>query len=306
MGNVLITFRTFSLSTHKQLTSSQVSTAPQSAGRWRSERSCRSWRPAWTWLEAGRGPPTPRWLAGWRPPGGTRTGRWPTSGPIPTGDRRGGWTLSSTGSRPRSSACTCPGASPALTSRTTSLLFKQRNNLTIFTPFIKMFLTWSSMRAQGSPVWLIPLGRADVKGLLAAVDKQQIINFVLRILETSAAILRKTSAPTKLNKHSFVFDMAGLCLTVRFCLLLNNYLDVFSVPQKFICKDVLVIIHKIIIICQENYPETLKSMFFINSSAIPKLFLITLKKHLMTKTRNKISIIPGPLSSVGKSIFSYS
>ena len=77
------------------------------------------------------------------------------------------------------------------------------------------------MRAQGSPVWLIPLGRADVKGLLAAVDKQQIINFVLRILETSAAILRKTSAPTKLNKHSFVFDMAGLCLTVRFCLLLK-------------------------------------------------------------------------------------
>ena len=71
------------------------------------------------------------------------------------------------------------------------------------------------MKAQGSPVWLIPLGRADIRGLLAAVDRQQIINFVLRILETSAAILRKTSEPNKLNKHSFVFDMTGICFAVR-------------------------------------------------------------------------------------------
>ena len=71
------------------------------------------------------------------------------------------------------------------------------------------------MKVQGSPVWLIPLGRADIKGLLAAVDRQEIINFVLRILETSAALLRKTSGPNKLNKHSFVFDMAGICFAVR-------------------------------------------------------------------------------------------
>ena len=68
--------------------------------------------------------------------------------------------------------------------------------------------------AQGSPVWLIPLGLADLQGLLAAVDKEQIINFVLRILETSAVILRKTSTPNNLNRHSFVFDMTGLRVTV--------------------------------------------------------------------------------------------
>ena len=68
---------------------------------------------------------------------------------------------------------------------------------------------------QGSPVWLIPLGLADLQGLLAAVDHQQIINFALRILETSAVILRKTSTPSKLNRHSFVFDLTGLRATVR-------------------------------------------------------------------------------------------
>ena len=68
---------------------------------------------------------------------------------------------------------------------------------------------------QGSPVWLIPLGLADLPGLLAAVDHQQIINFALRILETSAVILRKTSTPSKLNRHSFVFDLNGLRATVR-------------------------------------------------------------------------------------------
>ena len=72
-------------------------------------------------------------------------------------------------------------------------------------------MTW-----QGSPVWLIPLGLADLQGLLAAVDTQQIINFVLRILETSAVILRKTSTPSKLNRHSFVFDLTGLRLSVRY------------------------------------------------------------------------------------------
>ena len=93
-------------------------------------------------------------------------------------------------------------------------------------------MTW-----QGSPVWLIPLGLADLQGILAAVDIQQIINFVLRILETSAAILRKTSTPTKLNKHSFVFDLTGLRVTVRLSPCLGSSLIVSRIrifyPNKF-------------------------------------------------------------------------
>ena len=80
---------------------------------------------------------------------------------------------------------------------------------------IIIIIAVSLMASQGSPVWLIPLGLADLQGLLAAVETQQIINFVLRILETSAVILRKTSTPTKLNRHSFVFDLLGLRVTVR-------------------------------------------------------------------------------------------
>ena len=82
------------------------------------------------------------------------------------------------------------------------------------------------MACQGSPVWLIPLGLADLQGLLAAVETQQIINFVLRILETSHLILRKTSTPTKLNRHSFVFDLTGFRVTVRLSSCLGSSLIV--------------------------------------------------------------------------------
>ena len=74
--------------------------------------------------------------------------------------------------------------------------------------------------------------------------------------------------------------------------------------QNLFCKNVLTIIHKILQICQENYPETLKSIFFINSPTAPKLLLMTMRKHLTTKTRNKISIVAGPLSSVKDGGFS--
>ena len=85
----------------------------------------------------------------------------------------------------------------------------------IYMMMIILITPVSLMPGQGSPVWLIPLGLADLQGLLAAVDKEQIMNFVLRILETSAVILRKTSTPSKLNMHSFVFDLSGLRVTVR-------------------------------------------------------------------------------------------
>ena len=58
------------------------------------------------------------------------------------------------------------------------------------------------------------------------------------------------------------------------------------------------IVHKIILICQENYPETLKSMFFTNCPLVSKLFLMALRRNLKRKTQSKVFIMPGPLNSV--------
>ena len=58
------------------------------------------------------------------------------------------------------------------------------------------------------------------------------------------------------------------------------------------------ILHQIIPICQENYPETLKSMFFTNCPLVSKLFLMTLRRNLKRKTQSKVYISLGPLTSV--------
>ena len=144
---------------------------------------------------------------------------WPESQTTLPGETLRWWTALFTGSRLTSSPSTSPGVSRASTLRIiilTNPCCCCKAGTAYYFIIISIIIALSLMACQGSPVWLIPLGLADLEGLLAAVETQQIINFVLRIMETSHLILRKTSTPTKLNRHSFVFDLTGFRVTVRF------------------------------------------------------------------------------------------
>ena len=74
---------------------------------------------------------------------------------------------------------------------------------------------------EGSPVWVIPFGRADVRGMLNGAGKDDFLNFTIKIVETSLALMRlKTKeTPSSVTQHVFIFDLDGFSLAVRH---LNN------------------------------------------------------------------------------------
>ena len=74
---------------------------------------------------------------------------------------------------------------------------------------------------EGSPVWVIPFGRADVRGMLNGAGKDDFLNFTIKIVETSLALMRLKTKETlsPVTQHVFIFDLDGFSLAVRH---LNN------------------------------------------------------------------------------------
>merc|ERR1719342_940533 len=69
---------------------------------------------------------------------------------------------------------------------------------------------------EGCPVWIIPFGGADVKGMLLSTGKEVFLDFTIKIVETSLALMRRKSqeaAQPPITKHVFIFDLEGFSLT---------------------------------------------------------------------------------------------
>ena len=84
---------------------------------------------------------------------------------------------------------------------------------------------------EGSPVWIIPFGKADMKGrktsnikktstsisgMLACASVEEFMEFTLKIVECSLHLMRKKSAETSkpVTQHVFIFDLDGFSLKV--------------------------------------------------------------------------------------------
>ena len=84
---------------------------------------------------------------------------------------------------------------------------------------------------EGCPVWIIPFGQADVKGLveeceprtslvivgmLACVSKEEFMDFTLKIVECSMLLMKKKSQMSgkPVSQHVFIFDLEGFSLKV--------------------------------------------------------------------------------------------
>ena len=84
---------------------------------------------------------------------------------------------------------------------------------------------------EGCPVWIIPFGQADVKGLveeceprtslvivgmLACVSKEEFMDFTLKIVECSMLLMEKKSQMSgkPVSQHVFIFDLEGFSLKV--------------------------------------------------------------------------------------------
>ena len=83
---------------------------------------------------------------------------------------------------------------------------------------------------EGSPVWIIPFGKADMKGMkdfhhkkstsisgmLACASVEEFMDFTLKIVECSLHLMRQKSAETSkpVTQHVFIFDLDGFSLKV--------------------------------------------------------------------------------------------
>jgi len=127
---------------------------------------------------------------------------------------------------------------------------------------------------EDCPVWIIPFGRADMKGILNCVSREEFVDFTIRIVETSLDLMRQRSEATgtPVTQHVFVFDLMGFTLGAA------------------THGPTLDILQRLMAVYEANYPETLKAAYVINASTVFQIIFRIVKGTVQTKTLNKIKV----------------
>ncbi|XP_030074698.1 SEC14-like protein 2 isoform X2 [Microcaecilia unicolor] len=128
---------------------------------------------------------------------------------------------------------------------------------------------------EGYPIWYYVIGTLDAKGLLFSASKQDLIKTKVceceMLLEMSKTLTEKLGR--KMEEVVTICDCEGLAL-------------------KHLWKPVVEAFIEILIMYEDNYPESLKRLFIIKA---PKLFPVAynlFKPFLSEDTRKKI-MVPG-------------
>lgn len=127
---------------------------------------------------------------------------------------------------------------------------------------------------EGCPVWIIPFGHADVKGMLACVSKEEFMDFTLKIVECSMMLMRKNShiSGKPVSQHVFIFDLDGFSL------------------KSATHRPMLDILQKVIAVYEANYPETLKAAFVLNASSFFQIVFKIIQSTVQQNTLRKIHV----------------
>jgi len=142
---------------------------------------------------------------------------------------------------------------------------------------------------DGSPVWIIPFGGADMKGwkeeymiqflldisgMLACVSIEEFLDFTLKIVECSMRLMRKKSQSSgkPVSQHVFIFDLDGFSL------------------KAATHGPTIEILQRLISVYEANYPETLKAAYVLNASSIFQIIFKIVKSTVQQKTLGKIQV----------------
>ncbi|XP_050715606.1 SEC14-like protein 2 [Eriocheir sinensis] len=127
---------------------------------------------------------------------------------------------------------------------------------------------------KGCPVWIIPYGGCDMRGLLSSVKKTDYIRYTLRVLEASrrdmAEQTQKLGRP--INQQCCIFD-----------------LDNFSL-KHVTWKPAMDVILELVQLYEANYPEFLKCAYVINAPKVFTMAYALIKPFLHEVTLKKIKI----------------
>jgi len=127
---------------------------------------------------------------------------------------------------------------------------------------------------SGSPVWLIPFGGADMRGMLSCVTKEEFVDFTIQIIEKSMAYMRQKTKELNgpVTQHIFIFDLEGFSLTMA------THTPTLDILQRLIS------------IYEANYPETLKAAYVLNAPKVFQIVFRIVKGAVEQKTLSKIQV----------------
>ncbi|KAM7304228.1 hypothetical protein ISCGN_014128 [Ixodes scapularis] len=127
---------------------------------------------------------------------------------------------------------------------------------------------------EGCPLWIIPFGYTDIKGLFYSVKKSDFIKHIIQQLEFSQQDMSaQTEALGKvIEMHSFIFDLENFNL------------------KQIAWKPALDMIINLVTMYEDNYPEMLKKAYVINAPKIYPIIYNMVKPFLSEETAKKIHV----------------
>ncbi|XP_033627184.1 SEC14-like protein 2 isoform X1 [Asterias rubens] len=127
---------------------------------------------------------------------------------------------------------------------------------------------------EGSPVWIDPFGKCDLRGLLYSSKASDIFKHNVAILESLYQKMQQQSH--KLESHVegiiYIADMEGFGL-------------------HHLWKPGVDVVNRNVALFEQHYPETLKKIFVINAPTIFPIAYSLVKPFLQENTRKKISVL---------------
>ncbi|GFQ76054.1 SEC14-like protein 2 [Trichonephila clavata] len=127
---------------------------------------------------------------------------------------------------------------------------------------------------EGCPVWIIPFGHMDIKGMFYSVKKSEFIKYVVKLMEISEQDMKDQTEELgkKIETHSIIFDM-----------------DNFTMKQVA-WKPAVDMMTQLVKVFEDNYPERLKKTYVINAPAFFPMAYAMIKPFLSEETAKKIHV----------------
>ncbi|XP_045616077.2 SEC14-like protein 2 [Procambarus clarkii] len=126
----------------------------------------------------------------------------------------------------------------------------------------------------GLPVWIIPYGGCDMRGLLSSVRKADYIRYTIRVLELSRQDMAKQT------------QILGYPITQQCCIF-----DLENFSLKHVTwKPAMDVVLELVQLYEANYPEFLKCAYVINAPKVFTLAYAVIKPFLHEVTLKKIRI----------------
>jgi len=127
---------------------------------------------------------------------------------------------------------------------------------------------------EGSPVWILKLGKCDYKGILNCIGNKEMDKHIMWSIEYSLQAMKENSKKfgKHIETHYYIFDIEGLTL------------------RQVTCRPVVEYFRSMTRINDNNYPETLKKTVMINASQLFTIGFALVKPFVHENTLSKFAI----------------